>query len=142
MAGELIGQSLKRFEDFALLTGRGRYAADLPVAAGTLHAAVLRSPHAHAEVLGPGVEPVGFRAAMLPRYRDTRGMDHVSLDATRRKPARSRRGRLLRSFNGYDGPEILPISTCPFCLIGADAEQTLSILVLRSATPRIYLRGR
>src|SRR6266403_544691 len=35
-----------------------------------------------------GVEPVGFRAAMLPRYRDTRGMDHVSLDATRRKPAR------------------------------------------------------
>src|SRR5438105_5574157 len=35
-----------------------------------------------------GVEPVGFRSAMLPRYRDTRGMDHVSLDATRRKPAR------------------------------------------------------
>src|SRR5436309_3485634 len=35
-----------------------------------------------------GVEPVGFRPAMLPRYRHTRGMDHVSLDATRRKPAR------------------------------------------------------
>src|SRR5947207_10251189 len=34
------------------------------------------------------VEPVGFRSAMLPRYRDTRGMDHVSLDATRLKPAR------------------------------------------------------
>jgi hypothetical protein len=29
----------------------------------------------------------------------------------------------LRSFNGYDGPEILPSSTRPFCLIGADAEQ-------------------
>src|ERR1700747_1814653 len=25
---------------------------------------------------------------MLPRYRETRGMDHVRLDATRRKPAR------------------------------------------------------
>ena len=25
---------------------------------------------------------------MLPRYRDTRGMDHVRLDATRLKPAR------------------------------------------------------
>src|SRR5436190_19562105 len=25
---------------------------------------------------------------MFPRYRDTRSMDHVSLDATRRKPAR------------------------------------------------------
>jgi hypothetical protein len=35
-----------------------------------------------------GVEPVGFRPAMFPRYRDTRGMDHVSLDATRLKPAR------------------------------------------------------
>src|SRR2546430_217038 len=35
-----------------------------------------------------GVEPVGFRSAMLPQYRDTRGMDHVSLDATRLKPAR------------------------------------------------------
>jgi hypothetical protein len=29
----------------------------------------------------------------------------------------------LRSFNGYDGPEILPSSTRPFCLIGADAGQ-------------------
>src|SRR5438552_190897 len=33
-----------------------------------------------------GVEPVDFRPAMLPRYRDTRGMDHVRFDATRRKP--------------------------------------------------------
>ena len=51
MAVELIGQSLDRFEDFALLTGRGRYADDLPAAAGILHAAILRSPHAHAEIL-------------------------------------------------------------------------------------------
>src|SRR3984893_15750183 len=35
-----------------------------------------------------GVEPVGFRSAMLPRYRDTRGMDHVRLYSTRRKPTR------------------------------------------------------
>src|SRR6476659_5663207 len=35
-----------------------------------------------------GVEPVGFRSAVLPRYRDTRSMDHVSLYSTRRKPAR------------------------------------------------------
>src|ERR1700745_3778775 len=35
-----------------------------------------------------GVEPASFRSPMFPRYRDTRGMDHVSLDATRRKPAR------------------------------------------------------
>src|SRR5207237_5201102 len=30
----------------------------------------------------------------------------------------------LRSFNGYDGPEILPSSTRPFCPIGADAGQS------------------
>ena len=67
MASTRIGRSLDRFEDFPLLTGRGRYAGDLPVAAGTLHAAVLRSPHAHAEILAidasralamPGVECV------------------------------------------------------------------------------------
>jgi 2-furoyl-CoA dehydrogenase large subunit len=46
-----IGQSLERFEDIALLIGRGRYADDLSVAAGTLHAAILRSPHARAEIL-------------------------------------------------------------------------------------------
>src|SRR4051794_20932965 len=40
-----------------------------------------------------GVEPVGFRSAMLPRYRDTRCMDHVSLDATRRKPGLPARWR-------------------------------------------------
>ncbi len=38
-----------RKEDPALLSGRGRYADDLPVPVGTLHAHVVRSPHAHAE---------------------------------------------------------------------------------------------
>src|SRR5205814_3518631 len=32
----------------------------------------------------------------------------------------------LRSFNGYDGPEILPSSTQPICLIGPDAGQSVS----------------
>ena len=40
-----------RKEDPALLSGRGRYADDLPVAVDTLHAHVIRSPHAHAEIL-------------------------------------------------------------------------------------------
>src|SRR6202048_691458 len=35
-----------------------------------------------------GVEPVGFRPAMLPRYRDTRRMDHVRLYSTCLEPAR------------------------------------------------------
>jgi 2-furoyl-CoA dehydrogenase large subunit len=51
MADEQTGRGLARFEDGALLTGRGRFADDLPVAAGTLHAAILRSPHAHADIV-------------------------------------------------------------------------------------------
>ena len=42
------GQSIERVEDAALLTGRGRFIDDLGVTPGTLHAAILRSPHAHA----------------------------------------------------------------------------------------------
>src|SRR5271154_5653498 len=40
-----------RKEDPALLSGRGRYADDLPVPVGTLNAHVVRSPHAHAEIV-------------------------------------------------------------------------------------------
>src|SRR5437899_7242045 len=50
-----------------------------------------------------GVEPVGFRAAMLPRYRDTRGMDHVRLYSTRRKPARQPEA-VAASFEGQRNP--------------------------------------
>ena len=46
-----LGRAVERIEDATLLIGRGQYTDDLPVRAGTLHAAVLRSPHAHAEIL-------------------------------------------------------------------------------------------
>src|SRR6202166_4028242 len=45
------GQSIERVEDAALLTGRGRFIDDLGVRPGTLHAAFLRSPHAHADIV-------------------------------------------------------------------------------------------
>jgi 2-furoyl-CoA dehydrogenase large subunit len=48
---EQLGKTMLRKEDPALLSGRGRYADDLPVAVGTLQAHVIRSPHAHAEIL-------------------------------------------------------------------------------------------
>lgn len=44
------GQSVERVEDAALLTGRGRFIDDLGVRPGTLHAAILRSPHPHARI--------------------------------------------------------------------------------------------
>ena len=49
--GPYIGLPFARVEDADLLCGRGRFGDDLPVPTGTLHAAILRSPHAHAELL-------------------------------------------------------------------------------------------
>jgi 2-furoyl-CoA dehydrogenase large subunit len=46
-----VGQSIVRVEDSALLTGRGRFMDDIGVHPGTLHAAFLRSPHAHADII-------------------------------------------------------------------------------------------
>src|ERR1700760_2582992 len=50
-ASPWVGQSIARVEDSALLTGRGRFMDDIGVHPGTLHAAFLRSPHAHADIL-------------------------------------------------------------------------------------------
>ena len=44
-----IGRSVRRQEDRRLLMGRGKYAADFRLP-GMLHAAMLRSPHAHARL--------------------------------------------------------------------------------------------
>jgi len=49
--GKQLGKSVLRKEDPALLSGRGRYADDLPIPVGALHAHVVRSPHAHAEIV-------------------------------------------------------------------------------------------
>src|SRR5246127_245656 len=50
------GGDFRRLEDADLLRGAGRFADDLPVWRNTLHAAILRSPHAHAEILLVDVE--------------------------------------------------------------------------------------
>src|SRR5262245_17300766 len=47
VATRLIGAHVKRFEDPRLLTGRGRYLDDIRLP-GLIHAAFVRSPHAHA----------------------------------------------------------------------------------------------
>ena len=46
-----VGGSVKRREDPRLLRGRGRYVADIRPA-GTVHMAIVRSPHAHARIVG------------------------------------------------------------------------------------------
>ena len=63
-----LGQALERLEDAALLTGRGRFGDDLGVKPGTLHAAIVRSPYAHAELRGIDVDAAlaqpGVRAVL------------------------------------------------------------------------------
>ena len=49
MSERLFGASIRRREDARLVTGRGRYVADLALP-GMLHVAVHRSPHAHARI--------------------------------------------------------------------------------------------
>jgi 2-furoyl-CoA dehydrogenase large subunit len=51
-----VGRSIERVEDAALLTGRGRFIDDLGTPPGTLHAAILRSPHAHADIVSVDAE--------------------------------------------------------------------------------------
>ena len=50
-ADRYVGRSLERVEDASLLAGGGRFIDDLGTRPGTLHAAILRSPHAHADIL-------------------------------------------------------------------------------------------
>jgi aerobic carbon-monoxide dehydrogenase large subunit len=51
MPAKWFGASVKRKEDAAFLTGRGRFVDDIDIP-GMLHAAVLRSPHPHAAIRG------------------------------------------------------------------------------------------
>ena len=50
MSGRYVGAEVRRREDPRFLAGSARYLDDLRVA-GCLHAAILRSPHAHARIL-------------------------------------------------------------------------------------------
>ncbi|OZI43331.1 xanthine dehydrogenase family protein molybdopterin-binding subunit [Bordetella genomosp. 4] len=47
-----VGTRRQRVEDQAILTGRGQYGDDAALRPGTLHAAIVRSPHAHAKLTG------------------------------------------------------------------------------------------
>ena len=50
MADGIPQQTMLRVEDAPLLTGRGLFFDDLATPRATLHAAILRSPHAHARI--------------------------------------------------------------------------------------------
>ncbi len=60
MTTRLFGTKVKRTEDQRFLRGKGRYVDDVLLDArhGALHAAVLRSPHAHARIVDIDVDEV------------------------------------------------------------------------------------
>src|SRR5262245_27067753 len=66
-----VGQRVLRVENPPLLRGRGQFIDDLPVKTGPLHVAILRSPHAHAEIIGIDVSRAraltGVRAVVTGR---------------------------------------------------------------------------
>ncbi len=65
-------RSVPRIEGAALLTGRGRFIDDLGVRPGTLEAAILRSPHARAEI-----EAVNCQAAVAAARKLRGESDHA-----------------------------------------------------------------
>jgi aerobic carbon-monoxide dehydrogenase large subunit len=76
----VLGRDVARVEDKALIRGAGRFVDDIALP-GMLHAAFVRSPHAHAAITGiditaaasmPGVHAVLTLADLAPHLTDTR----------------------------------------------------------------------
>jgi len=79
-----VGQRLRRKEDARLLTGRATHVADLRVP-GVLHAAVLRSPFAHARIARIQREPAKAAAGVVGVFteRDLDGRVGPFVEAAR-----------------------------------------------------------
>ncbi|MBM3487546.1 MAG: xanthine dehydrogenase family protein molybdopterin-binding subunit [Alphaproteobacteria bacterium] len=80
MTGTWFGSRVRRIEDPPLVTGRGRYVDDIHLP-DMVHAAFLRSPHAHARLIGidtatakamPGVHAVLTIADLAPHLTEER----------------------------------------------------------------------
>jgi carbon-monoxide dehydrogenase large subunit len=78
-----IGEPVPRLEDQALLTGKGRYVDDI-VSPGVLHAAFVRSPHAHALIRN--VDAASARA--LPGVHAVFTIEELAAALTRRRMTR------------------------------------------------------
>ena len=112
-----IGSRVKRKEDVRLLRGIGKYVGDIH-RAGMVHAAILRSTHAHARIVKidaaaalklpgvvgvltaadmPGLKTIPMRTGVIPgleRSQQTSDCDDES-SLRRRSDCRRRRGESL-----------------------------------------------
>src|SRR5438874_13458068 len=73
-AERYTGASIKRSEDPRILTGAGRYVDDIKLP-GMLHAAFVRSPMAHARVLGRRLGGAGAARSGRGAHRSGTGRD-------------------------------------------------------------------
>ncbi len=149
-----VGQPLKRKEDPGLLTGREPYVADIHLT-GALHVAVVRSPHAHAEIRrvttdkarrAPGVVGVFTGAELntalgeIPMLIPPEAFDEVQLQLHR--PAAEGRARYVgepvavvvaeSAALAEDAAELVEVDYAPLPVV-TDAEAALE-----PGAPRLY----
>ncbi len=79
MTTRYFGERIKRLEDPRLLTGRGTFVDDITLP-GLLHAALLRSPHAHARLRRVDARPAKQLGAVVAVYT------HADLPPTLQEP--------------------------------------------------------
>jgi carbon-monoxide dehydrogenase large subunit len=89
-----LGQPVTRREDPRLVTGRGRYAADVSLP-GQAYAAILRSPHAHAELAAIDVEAARAVPGVLAVWIAQDAADDGLGDIRNAIPVHDREGRPL-----------------------------------------------
>ena len=73
MGAKYFGAAVRRLEDPRFLRGEGRFVDDVTLP-GVLHAAFLRSPHAHATLVNIRTDAAGaFQIPVLVLYHDLLG---------------------------------------------------------------------
>lgn len=113
MRRSLIGKRLVRKEDGRLLTGRGRFSADVS-SVGQLYAAFLRSEHAHADILNIDTSTARLQPGVMAVLT---GSDYVSdgnssLEHVRNLPDHLDPTRLAFADEELaPSPQLLPIAT-------------------------------
>src|SRR5512145_489458 len=80
MKAKIVGQSVRRLEDLPLVTGRGRYAADVSFP-NQLHMRVVRSGHAHGEIVSIDVSQARAAAGVVAVWTaaDVAGLRPIAL---------------------------------------------------------------
>jgi aerobic carbon-monoxide dehydrogenase large subunit len=102
VGAKYVGAIVRRQEDPRYLTGRGRFVDDMSVA-GCLHAAVLRSPHAHARIVAVRTEAARACSgvAAVFTFESLGGLKPIPEAGVAPPPLKSRVGFQVRSALQY-----------------------------------------